>query len=657
MSADGKGKGKPDGRGETAGRRSGRNTTYSVEAYKEDDGLGPIQPRDLIDPEMTGGAAMVEDMDGFHQPTAMFDKGKFLGELAELEGTPDTRAVVEAEPAPPKGCRLIIVAGPDLGMEWAYKVPEIVMGRDEDCELVMSDIAVSRRHAKIALEGGKFFLYDLGSGNGTFLNGVKIDKEELVPGDEIVVGERTLRFVELNEAPATAAAHPVPKRLPAEPSVGSVPPLPGEGNFEQLGKKSQVDVGVVPKDEPVLPTKPSQRAKVDPRPKPGSALQGALRGVMVLVVLGLLGGAGFFVYQRYYAGETPAQRAVRAKREFLQAVELVKQKRFGDAAFLLDRVLVIRPEHDKAQAYREHCKKELGVYQALSAARKLAAGGRLNEAIAAMGQIPEGSAYKEEAEADAQAYLEKIALGLVEDARQRYLAGDLDTATELLERALERAPQLKEAKELLAQVEAAKKERDKPVARPKARFEIPSQLLRAVALYKNGQIGPAVDACEAAGGPEAKEFAARMERMKTLLDEAGNAHQQKAAGELLRIAPAALDLDAQVAGGEGKVRDRIQKYYADGLYLKGVEAFQGGDDVKAYRLFSEALRANSAHKLARTGLAEISGKAQKIYFEGYVLKDSNPAEARKTFRRLTQITPPEDPYHQLAAKWLAQNGG
>lgn len=657
MSADGKGK--ATGRGDTAGRRTGRNTTFSAQAYQDDDGLGPVQPQDLLDPEMTGGAALVEDMDGFHQPTAMFDKGKFLGELAELEGVPDTRAVVEAEPAPPKGCRLIIVAGPDLGMEWAFKVPEIVLGRDEDCELVMSDIAVSRRHAKIAIEGGRFYLQDLSSGNGTFLNGVPIQKEELVPGDEILIGDRTLRFVELNEAPATAAAHPVPKSLPAEPSVGAVPAVSGiDGNFEPLGKRSQVDIGVVPKDEPALPTKPSQRAKVDPqKPAPGSALRGAMRAVLVLVVLGALAGGGLFVYQRYYAGETPAQRALRAKREFLQAIELVKLKRFGDAAFLLDRVLAIRPDHPRAKEYREHCQKELKVYQALKAARQLAAGGRLNEAINAMGQIPEDSAYRVEAEADAKAYLEKIALGLVEDARQRYLAGDLDQASELLERALERAPQLKEAKELLAQVEAAKKERDRPVARPKPKFEIPPQLTRAVALYKNGQIGPAVDACEAAGGPEAKEFAARMERMKVLLDEAGNAHQQKAAGELLRIAPAALDLDAQVAGGEGKVREKIQKYYADGLYLKGVEAYQGGDDVKAYRLFNEALRANGAHKLARTGLAEISGKAQKIYFEGYVLKDSNPAEARKTFRRLTQITPPEDPYHQLAAKWLAQHGG
>ena len=200
--------------GERSGQgsgRPGRNTTFSVEAYESEPGVDPLRPGDLLDSEVTGGAATVDpNIDGFHQPTAMFDKGQFLGELADLEeSAKETRAKVEAEPVAPRGLKLIIVDGPDLGMEWAFKVPEVTLGRDEDCELMMSDIAVSRRHARVVLEGAEYVLYDLDSGNGTYLNGVKVRREPLSPGDEITVGERTFRFVELTEAPATAAAHPI----------------------------------------------------------------------------------------------------------------------------------------------------------------------------------------------------------------------------------------------------------------------------------------------------------------------------------------------------------------------------------------------------------------------------------------------------------------
>ncbi|MEO1336633.1 MAG: FHA domain-containing protein, partial [Myxococcota bacterium] len=148
-------------------RRSERNAPFS-EGPDEGSASGSRTSGDTR--EVTGGAAVVDaGFDGFRQPTAMFDKGEFLGELAELvDGAPATRAKVEAGVKPPLGCRLIIVSGPDLGLEWSFKSKEVVIGRDEDCQLVMQDIAVSRRHARIAFKGDHFMLTDLGSGNGTF---------------------------------------------------------------------------------------------------------------------------------------------------------------------------------------------------------------------------------------------------------------------------------------------------------------------------------------------------------------------------------------------------------------------------------------------------------------------------------------------------------
>ena len=102
------------------GRRAGRNTTHEALAFKSGEDRARSTRGNGMEPDATG-IRELDEMDEFHQPTAMFDKGELIGELAELqvEVAPETRAEVEV-PAAPKGCRLIVVAGPDLGLEWSF---------------------------------------------------------------------------------------------------------------------------------------------------------------------------------------------------------------------------------------------------------------------------------------------------------------------------------------------------------------------------------------------------------------------------------------------------------------------------------------------------------------------------------------------------------
>lgn len=644
-------------RGDSGGRRPGRNTTYQAEAYQDDDDLAPIQPQDLMDPDATG-ARIEGEMDGFHQPTAMFDKGQFLGELAELQdGGPDTRAAAETV-EPPKGCRLIIVAGPDLGLEWAFKQSEIVIGRDEDCELVISDIAVSRKHSKIALENGRFIIVDLGSGNGTWLNGDRVDgSQDLSPGDEIVIGERTLRFVELNEAPATAAAHPIPPGGP-EPLVGDPEELEAEeeNSFEPLGRRSQVDVDAASaREEPLVTSTKQLQKAADAAPAQGAALKTTATVLAAVAVLLALGVGGWLAWERSREEETEQQRLARSKREFIQGVELVKAKRCGDALVLFNRVLAVRPEYARAVEYVTYCKKEIAVWKQLEGAKDLAKAGRLTMALEQLEGVPETSRYMEDAKRLKERFHTAIARRLLEEARQLYEEEEYERALDLVARALEHAPNLQAARDLLDLIEAAVE--NKPAPRRKRKKVIPPLMMRAAALYKNNQIGPAIDAAEAVGGKEADAFVARLKRVKKLLAEAEQAHRQKAAGDLLRIAPAALEIDQQIAGGDGKVHVRLERLYANGLYLKGVAAYADRDFVNAYRLFREALRVKPSHKLAKSRLRDLDKKAEEIYYQGYVLKDSNKAETRKIFRRLTQMTPASNQYHKKAAKWLKANKG
>lgn len=634
--------------------RGGRNTTNAVKAYGEE--LEPIQPQDLVDPNATG-AQIAGEIDGFHQPTAMFDKGQFLGELAELQdGGPDTRAAIAAEAEPPKGCRLIIVAGPDLGLEWSFKQPEIIMGRDEEAAVMLQDISVSRHHAKVVLEGNSFFLEDMGSGNGTFLNGSRVEREELSPGDEIVIGERTIRFVELNEAPATAAAHPVPP-VGSEPEVGDVPPPSEEGDFQPLGGASQINVEAAKsRVEPALGDSP----KVDAGPKVpqrGRALRTVVKALVGVTLLGVAVVGGWLLYNRY-AGETAEEAQARARRYFLQSVELVKARRCGDAILLLNRVLDITPEYQRAAIYKAHCQSQVTVFKQVESARKLAQAGRFVAAIETLEKVDAKSDYGEEAEALKASYNRSIAVGLVEEARRKYENNELEAALDLVARALEVDTNLATARALLDDIEAVKSKPapKRKVRRRKPSFRIPPQMVRAVAIYKNGQIGAAIDAARAAGGSQATTYVDRMKRVKKLLASASSAHRKKAAGELIRIVPAALELDKKISGRDGKVRAKLRRYYADGLYLKGIAAYQRKSYSSAYEYLNEALKMRPEHKLAQTRMSELARKAHEIYYQGYVVKDSEPAEARKYFRKVVRMTRPSNQYHKKAKKMLRALG-
>ncbi len=68
------------------------------------------------------------------------------------------------------------------------------MGRAEDNEVVLSDVGVSRRHAQVYVSRGEVTVEDLGSGNGTYYNGYRIQSQSISDGDEIVVDPFVLQF-------------------------------------------------------------------------------------------------------------------------------------------------------------------------------------------------------------------------------------------------------------------------------------------------------------------------------------------------------------------------------------------------------------------------------------------------------------------------------
>jgi FHA domain/Domain of unknown function (DUF1707) len=70
----------------------------------------------------------------------------------------------------------------------------LVLGRSSTCELVLADDTVSRRHAELRAEDGRWIVRDLDSSNGTWVNGRRVIEAEVRPGDVLHLGGCRLRL-------------------------------------------------------------------------------------------------------------------------------------------------------------------------------------------------------------------------------------------------------------------------------------------------------------------------------------------------------------------------------------------------------------------------------------------------------------------------------
>lgn len=114
---------------------------------------------------------------------------------AKNESIPTNRIVL----TPPKTSgkpqiTVTVLAGPEQGQIFKISRPTTTIGRSNTCEIVLTDPLVSRQHAQIVLGMGGINLKDMGSTNGTMLNGVRVTENPLRNQDVISVGGTRLRF-------------------------------------------------------------------------------------------------------------------------------------------------------------------------------------------------------------------------------------------------------------------------------------------------------------------------------------------------------------------------------------------------------------------------------------------------------------------------------
>ncbi len=625
----------------------------------------PSLPEPPLD-ESTVGAGRDEDRDDLNWSALPDDGERAMPDVGptRVDGEPsapagdktlifdDPEAVAEQEPELDVPL-LIIVQGEEEGREIELRRDELTLGRGPDNELVLPDIACSRRHAMIERQGEDWVVIDLNSGNGTLVNGERIQRAVLRDGDEIEVGSTVFEFQlpgqeELVDAPA-AQAGTVP---PRESTVTGTAPLAGAGGEGWW-----------------------QRLIADPQRRRLVVIGGsAFGGLMVLLLLLKL------LLPATPDGPTPEEKARQLELKNHQAFSaqmdkakrLVLDKRWKDAKEAVLKARTYDPDNRLVEDYLETVKRELAASMALEQARVFIEEKSWETAVAALNRIPDDSEYMKEAERLKKEIDNRIVDDLLKQGMELVREEKYSQAMIKFDEVYQRDPGNEEVavykKQCEEQLERAEREkrlaatrwsrrrhnrrRHRRQQRQRPRTGLTGQTL---ALYRNGEVSRAIAKADASGTASQatllRKFKSAYESGMRLAKMPGRA--DKAIVALRK----AKQLDNKISGGQGHYHDKLRKIMSKVYFVKGVDAHTRQRYPAAYQAFNMSLKYKADNDLAKGRLRELEKIAKKKYESAYVIKSTQAEKAIQELKTVMKIVPPNHIYYGKAQRLLKRIQG
>jgi diguanylate cyclase (GGDEF)-like protein len=144
-------------------------------------------------------------------PAARPPRPSYADWSEEESSTRTTESAIVLTPPWQKATRralLTVISGPNAGRAYSVNEGETSIGRGKEADVRIDDTNTSRIHARIrATPDGRHWLHDVSSTNGTFVNGKKIEQEELKSGDRINIGPNVVLSFAVLDAAAELMAH------------------------------------------------------------------------------------------------------------------------------------------------------------------------------------------------------------------------------------------------------------------------------------------------------------------------------------------------------------------------------------------------------------------------------------------------------------------
>ena len=110
----------------------------------------------------------------------------------EDEGPADDS--IPSDELQPGQALLVVRRGPNQGSTFLLDAERTTVGRLTDSDIFLDDVTVSRKHAEFVRSGSEYTIRDVGSLNGTYVNGERVEQTELASGDEVQIGKFKLGF-------------------------------------------------------------------------------------------------------------------------------------------------------------------------------------------------------------------------------------------------------------------------------------------------------------------------------------------------------------------------------------------------------------------------------------------------------------------------------
>lgn len=582
--------------------------------------------------------------------------------------------------------KLEIFGGPDAGKRRRFKGARMVIGRTPGVDLRLKDQSVSRRHIELVQGSEGVLLRDLGSGNGTKVNGARVAEKMLEHGDEIHIGKTKIRFVDEvaafrkareatekkeaeEKAKAEAEAEAKAKaeaeaQAKAEASGAAVDPT-GESALESGPKTTSIPVSA---RRPVRGGRREGVGNAWQRLSPRLKLTAIGVGVLVLLIL-------IVAVVARPSGPPPVDPAQSAAEQKMQdARAAVKVADYETAVQLIEEAEKLQPGIDRSKLGNQ-AREELALSRALDEARSHLAAHRFEDARRVLDKAPQGTKKSEEAKLQLKQDLEAAQVAYKKEQIDEMLAsGEAEAARVLLGElpVEEQEPSARKIAEFERQLEALKKEEATQKAklagysaqqRQAARAE---EMLAAFSTVERKFAGEewdrAASECnrviDQAGGD--REITERAHLLQTTIPSFGRAYdegmkkfRQGALAQAARPLRQALALYKKAQLERNKFKSELETKLADAALAAGREALIRDDLVTAFQSFHEVTSFDPADSKARDGLSTVEGKAQELYQMAYAERDHDPAAALKKFRVVVGSTDPSSTLHEKAKNLIA----
>ena len=541
------------------------------------------------------------------------------------------------------GIKLVCTAGPKAGQEFPLIQQEVVIGRATDNTISVPDTSVSRKHLKLRKANSGWMAMDLGSGNGTMLNGELIaDETVLGNGDVLALGDTEFTFVDEDnatdrrEAPVRRPRQEVPLRRPG-----------------------------------------AERERVRSRAAAGTRNKKKKSGGMLLVVFVLtlicISLAGLKLYtQRKVAAEDKQRKEIETVRQAIAGVfqdgkNLVRQGKWGDAKAKFEEVATADPEYPMVQDYLARANREIPNQVQLTAAETALKENRLRDAITSLAkvsadttQFDKAKQLKDEIEKQHKSRMELAEETMQQAARMaicnpppggRSDASKYREVVAITEDILQAFPDDRDAKTLNEDSKQKVESCDKPVAvvrEPKNRVKESDEVARLFADGEAENARQAAQAC-ASRSAECRQKATQIGEFQVLFRKLDDL-DAKGLSQL-------LSLDRRITGGSISKMGRVAGTKAANIFYKSATAAKTtGSWARASEYAEKALAAEPNHVGARALMEEMKAKAKDLYLQAYSNRETDPDDAVAKFKDVIAMTPSSDEWHKKAKSRLEEMG-